>query len=664
MKNSIYIFFVFLLSSHLSGQRNLNQMIDSLNQEFLKEKQDTAKAHILAQIGVFTFSVDQKKAIEINDSLISFSRGVSDKYLGQGYRMKGTFALLENDYETALEYYSKALDLYKKIKWSAGEAGILENFATLYGRMNDNSKAIEYYKEAINLNKKNNNETGNILIYRNLAVTVGKDNNFQEAIQYLIQGLEIAEREKSYRGMVYIYNQIATNYIQLNQVEKAKESLNKAILIAEKTDESYGLAEVYNLLGHIAETNDEKYEEALKFYEKSLHHYKIVNDKNGIVKSFYAVGLQKFRLNKIKEAYEMFSDGLQQSSENDYKFGLADGNLYLAMYYINESNLKLAQDHLNKANEIIDNNSLNKVEFKDQYYRIAEISGKKGFYQMAFDNLKEYSIITDELNKKEGVLKIAELETRYQTEKKEKQIAEQQLQLTKENRNKWLLSGGLIGSLAILGVVGFSYQRNRKQKKQIENLQKELHHRVKNNLSIIDTFIEVVKKELPDAKAQDKLNELQNRIISINEVHRQLYNSKNITSLYLKKYIDTLAENVSHSFDKPEIELKTEIPETVVLGAERSFPVGLIVNEFLTNSYKYAFENNGTGKIWVSLKEKGNNYLLNLSDNGKGLPAGFDVKETNSFGLRIIKLLTEQLNGNFSMKGDDGVSLEIEFPKT
>lgn len=189
MKNSIYIFFVFLLSSHLSGQRNLNQMIDSLNQEFLKEKQDTAKAHILAQIGVFTFSVDQKKAIEINDSLISFSRGVSDKYLGQGYRMKGTFALLENDYETALEYYSKALDLYKKIKWSAGEAGILENFATLYGRMNDNSKAIEYYKEAINLNKKNNNETGNILIYRNLAVTVGKDNNFQEAIQYLIQGL-------------------------------------------------------------------------------------------------------------------------------------------------------------------------------------------------------------------------------------------------------------------------------------------------------------------------------------------------------------------------------------------------------------------------------------------------------------------------------------------
>jgi len=663
-KHLSFYLFIVLFPVLLFGQRNFNQQIDSLNQEFKKAKQDTTKASILAQIGALAFSVDKQKAFEINDSLISFSEGVSDKYLGQGYRMKGTFALLENDYETALEYYTKALDLYKKIKWSIGEAGILENFATLYGRMNDNSKAIEYYKEAINLNKKNNNEASNILIYRNLAVTVGKDNNFQEAIQYLFQGLEIAEKEKSHRGMVYIYNQIAVNYLELNQTDRAKDNLSKAISIAEKTNESYGLAEVYYLFGYIAEANEENFNEALEYYEKALYHYKVVNDKNGIIKSLYAVGLQKFRLNRIKDAYEMFSGGLAQSSETDYKIGLVDGNLYLAMYNVNELNPNAAKKHLNTAYELINENNLNKVDFKGHFYRIAQIAKEKGFYQIAFENLNEYAILADSLYKEESVLKIAELETRYQTEKKEKQIAEQQLRLTKENRNKWLLSGGLIGSLAVLGVVGFSYQRNRKQKEQIENLQKELHHRVKNNLSIIDTFIEVVKKELPDAKAQDKLNELQNRIISINEVHRQLYQNRNITRLNLKKYIDTLAENVSHSFDKPEIELKTEIPETAVLSAERSFPVGLIVNEFLTNSYKYAFENNGAGKIWVSLKEKGNSFLLSLSDNGKGLPAGFDVKETNSFGLRIIKLLTEQLNGNFSMKGDDGVSLEIEFPKT
>src|SRR5690606_20880193 len=160
------------------------------------------------------------------------------------------------------------------------------------------------------------------------------------------------------------------------------------------------------------------------------------------------------------------------------------------------------------------------------YQNFGYLYMKKEDYKSSLDWFIKYKDLEDSLQYSMIENSTKEIETRYQTEKKEKQIAEQQLKLEKENRNKWLLSGGLIGLLAVLGILSFYYRRNQKQKKQIENLQKELHHRVKNNLSIIDTFIEVVKKEFPDTKTQGKLTELQNRIISINEVHRQLYQSK------------------------------------------------------------------------------------------------------------------------------------------
>ena len=261
------------------------------------------------------------------------------------------------------------------------------------------------------------------------------------------------------------------------------------------------------------------------------------------------------------------------------------------------------------------------------------------------------------------------METKYQTEKKEKENLQlkadkiEQEQLTeKANTQKILFGIGLLASLVTLVVFTFFYRKNKKQKTIIESLQKELHHRVKNNLSIIDTFIEVAKEEFSDSKFETKLTELQNRIDSINEVHHQLYQSHDVTNLNLKKYIDTLAQNINTSFSDSNIHLKTSIDDDLNINADKSFSVGLIVNEFLTNSYKYAFDN-ADGEIQIGMKENKQHYELSLSDNGKGLPKDFDIKKIDSFGMRIMKLLTEQLNGTFNLSNSNGVTLQIKFPK-
>lgn len=670
MKLFFTLFALLFISFNGFGQ---TAKIDSLKSVLDLNTHDTIKLNTYSEIINFYTTNDFDLAERYCEEMKSYLLNKNlPKYEILYFLLRGKIEYRKTNIEEALEYFKQGLNHKAIENFKIQKATLLNNTASSYAVMGNDDLALAFVNRAISLNKNIDNAEGLMHSYDVLISYYSIKEDIVNESLYLSKLFELATKEND-------KNYLAQTHLRLAVVASKEYDFDDAISHFEKAKELHKKINPDNML------------------YLSLIEYQIANIL--CIKEDYNQAIP--RLLKIKADYE-------EKYDNPILFLLIDKELLSSytsiddfqnakIYYnrlkdktfpgddFNQSTLKLIlSEYEIKYDEINDKTLIRLFEVKNEgersghkellsnaSYKLSDYYWKTSQYKKSRIELMNYVELKDSINTQENKIinlslkrKFKNQETEAENYRLKSEKAEQQLQLTKENRNKWFLSGGLIGSLAILGVVGFSYQRNRKQKKQIENLQKELHHRVKNNLSIIDTFIEVVKKELPDAKAQGKLNELQNRIISINEVHRQFYQNRNITRLNLREYIGTLVENVSHSFGKPEIELKTEIPETVVLGAERSFPVGLIVNEFLTNSYKYAFENNGTGKIWVSLKEKGNNYLLSLSDNGKGLPAGFDVKETNSFGLRIIKLLTEQLNGNFSMKGDDGVSLEIEFPKT
>jgi two-component sensor histidine kinase len=266
--------------------------------------------------------------------------------------------------------------------------------------------------------------------------------------------------------------------------------------------------------------------------------------------------------------------------------------------------------------------------------------------------------------------------TKYQTEKKDKenlalkqQNAEQALLTEKERTQKWAIGGGLAVSLAGLGIFFIAFNKNKKQKRkiekqknEIEKLQRELHHRLKNNLAFIDFFITLAKGKFPDPAYRQKLDELQNRINSMFEVHKQLFKKDDITSVNAKTYISALVENVKKAYASENIHIHENIKDTN-LNAAISFPIGLIVNEFVTNSFKYAFSETEKGIISVELNEDAEKYQLKLSDNGKGLPHDFDINILNSFGLETIKLLAEEYKGSFKLDGTNGTRMDITFPK-
>ena len=214
-------------------------------------------------------------------------------------------------------------------------------------------------------------------------------------------------------------------------------------------------------------------------------------------------------------------------------------------------------------------------------------------------------------------------------------------------------------------------QERRKAEKQIltalnekQVLLKEIHHRVKNNMQIVCSLFRLQLGKIKDPRAAGILRDSQNRISAMALIHKTLYQPKDQSSIYFEEYIKELASSIfdSYEVDPQRIVLKTDL-ESVAMDIDTVTPCGLILNELLTNSIKYAFPEGRKGEILISFKRQDGGYLLGVSDNGVGLPAGLDIRELNSLGLQLVLNLTEkQLWGRLEVASDSGgASFKIFF---
>jgi PAS domain S-box-containing protein len=201
--------------------------------------------------------------------------------------------------------------------------------------------------------------------------------------------------------------------------------------------------------------------------------------------------------------------------------------------------------------------------------------------------------------------------------------------------------------------------------KEKEVLLKEVHHRVKNNLQIISSILNLQSSYIEDEKILEIIEESRHRIRSMAIIHENLYQTKNFSSINFKNYSRELVRNLisSYQFNKNlEVELVEKV-ELVELNLDQAIPCGLIINELITNSMKYAFPQMKKGKIYLELKEKNTNITLVVGDSGVGLPKDFNVKETETLGLQLVMTLVEQLDGNIKIETNKGIKYFITFEK-
>ena len=195
-----------------------------------------------------------------------------------------------------------------------------------------------------------------------------------------------------------------------------------------------------------------------------------------------------------------------------------------------------------------------------------------------------------------------------------------------------------------------------------EQLLREVHHRVKNNLQIISSLLNLQTENIKDEKFLALIRESRNRIKSMALVHEMLYATADLSSIKLKSYLTTLYESIYQSYRRPDMQVifDININASISFEIDRMIHLGLILNEIISNSLKYAFDND-KGVISICLQYTNDTYMLSVKDNGKGLPKDFDMKKHSNLGMQLIYMLTEQINGNVEMENKNGVAYKISF---
>ena len=211
--------------------------------------------------------------------------------------------------------------------------------------------------------------------------------------------------------------------------------------------------------------------------------------------------------------------------------------------------------------------------------------------------------------------------------------------------------------------------RRKKTEKLLQNsldekemLLKEIHHRVKNNLMIISSLLNLQSRYIKDEESKNIFKESQNRARSMALIHERLYQSADLKRIDFGEYIRTLANDLYHTYvmDPSLIKLNVDVDD-IKLDINTSIPLGLILNELVTNSLKHAFPHSSHGEISIIFHTQDNKYLLEVKDNGIGLNDDIDYKNTDSLGLRLVTSLTEQIEGIIEFNHKSGTSFKIIF---
>jgi PAS domain S-box-containing protein len=195
-----------------------------------------------------------------------------------------------------------------------------------------------------------------------------------------------------------------------------------------------------------------------------------------------------------------------------------------------------------------------------------------------------------------------------------------------------------------------------------ETLLREIHHRVKNNLQIINTLLDLQSYSIPDEQVRRFFNECQDRIRSMAMIHEKLYETVDFVSIDFSAYLENLVNQLFRTYVPDDRISLTIQSDNLTMGIDEAIPCGLIVNELISNSLKHAFPMGSSGRLTVRLKvDEDRMITLEVADSGVGLPRGLDFRDTDTLGLQLVTLLVKQLNGELTLENGPGTVITIRF---
>lgn len=630
--------------------------------------------------------VESKKLFS---KVVNETRRVNDKKaLAEALNNQGTYLLLgEPD---KVKILSEAMLLYKSINEKELEIEMLMKMLTVHFWNGDTNLAEKQLLESYELQKKNGFKH---IHYTSapLSYIYTSKLNLNKALFYSIKSLESMNLTNDMICADSFYLRLGSTYDSMGHSEEAIELYKKSFDFGTKNLNSGSWFKSFPLIIQSL-LKENRYDEALKYIEKT-NDYPPKNELDIFFLSqtkasyYEKIGnllvAEKFYIEMEKHAKDIISLRTATSVANGYSdislFYAKNGNPVKAKYYANKvSDLSVKMKQ--------------KFNFSNLKLSLFKIDSIEGNYLSSIRHYQSYNRINDSLYNQSKNRQIEELKIQYETLMKEDDIKtlemQSKLQQSKLDRSKLFinLSTGSIILLIIIIILLFNrYLLKQKNNKKLEikekqigqknlNLQhllaekewliREIHHRVKNNLQTVISLLNSQSAYVEDDLALSTIKNSQHRIHAMSLIHQKLYMSENISTISMPIYVKELAEYLKDSFNlKQRIRFKIKIDE-LKLDVSQAVPLGLIINEAVTNSIKYAFPDNQSGMISITLTAVDiNHYLLTIQDDGVGIDINSNKKVSASFGMSLIKGLSDDLDGDFSIEINNGTLLKLYFEK-
>lgn len=685
----IYITCLFL-PVYIVGQTSYNPPVLSTNDsaqvnEWLKQGEISLTKNSAV---VFT---NAQKALALSEK-VNYKKGIALSYI-----LQGDFHLARKNYAEAISNFELAKVTLHQVNDEVILGQVLKKIADAYSVKSFFRQAFDYYREAVALLRKTNqlkllNECQDAMALN--AMDLGR---WRGAIEHYRRSLVLKNNLGDHKGVVAVQSKLSKLFLTLEKFDSAL-LFNKEVQQNEYADDDL-LTEavidemvILSYLNRMQEAAQVKQAADKRVAEKGnpFHQLKLLVATAG----FY-VGA-KDRLNSKKYFDSAASQTAEAKSPELAIYGLSlleemssrngdSAAAYRMMKMMDRYKDMFRTENMERLSAEIKNNAEAGLKEKEiEYLNLVnklkeEQLSKEEFKRMALlreNILKDSSLANQELLmealKSESRLRSSQLEKEKELRRsfsRENKLKQQMLE--EEKRNKRILWMGLVAMTILGGIIFGQFKRQQKknhiiknQSAELEVLNKEIHHRVKNNLQVISSMLDLQSQSLKDEKATEIIKEGIQRVQSMAFIHQNLYQGNTVNSVNMNEYIRTLSNHLFQTYNirTDKISLHTQIEE-LNLHTDTAIPLGMILNELISNSLKYAFRGRDNGEIWVTVKKANNELLLRVKDNGVGLPADFAPGNSSSFGYEIIQAFVQKLKARIHIDGSNGTDVQLIISK-
>jgi len=594
------------------------------------------------------------------------------------------FEAVESNPDTVLLLCKQALQIAANIKDSSHHARIYQNMGIAFDIKDKLDSCLLFLNTARMIYKRMGLPIKESFIVNDIAIAYYYRGIYEVALRRHYEVLALRQQGNDKKLIAQSYNNIGLIYRAKKDYSNAVSFFRQSLLLKKEINDVQGVINTSMNIGscfQFSKNYDSAYHYAVATEALARQH----NKPEDITGAISNKGVALNGLKKYAEAEALLQQAMQQAkASNNTTILLTCLKGQGDVFYERQQFAKALQSYKSGAALAGE-----KERWKEQraifYEDMANCFAAQKDFANAYFFSGRYQALQDTLLNEENTRHINEMNVLYESEQKQKQIVQLNEDVnkgsmanlqSKKERNYLLLSSLLL--LGLLAVIFISFRNSRiksatlnEQNKVIEKaladkevLLKEIHHRVKNNMQIVSSLLDLQSISIKDSEAAEAMKDGKNRVQSMALIHQNLYQQDNLKGINAKDYVGQLLMNLKDSYSNARhpVDIKTDIQD-LNIDLDTMIPVGLILNELITNVFKYAVPLVQSPRLEIRLAEINNTLYIKVKDNGPGFAELADIKTAKTFGLKMVRAFAQKLKAKMEVENNQGAIVELFITK-